>query len=216
MRVVHLPLGVPREIPIDIDRDDAAGAAARELANPIYAPAQPSWFELAVRWVVEHLARLFADTAGLTPGGYGGLVIVVVLLVVAVVVIRWRIGAVARTARGPGALFEAGPRSAAEHRREADAFAARGEWAEAVRARLRAVVRGLEERALLDVRPGRTAHEAATEAGAALPGCAADLRAAAGMFDDVWYGGRTATAEMDARMRAVDAAVVRARPQVPA
>jgi hypothetical protein len=204
-------LDVPPTIPIDIGRDEAAAAARRELADPIYAPARPSWFQQAVRWVLEHLLRLFDSAAGLTPGGYGGLVVVVVLLVLAVVVIRWRIGAVARTARGPEALFEGGPRSAAEHRRDADAFAARGEWAEALRARLRAIVRGLEERALLDVRPGRTAHEAATEAGVALPDRADDLRRAATMFDDVWYGGRDATAEMDAWMRTVDESVARAR-----
>ena len=58
---------------------------------------------------------------------------------------------------------------------------------------MRAIVRSLEERALLDPRPGRTADEAAAEAGRALPAHADRLRAAARDFDDVTYGGRTAT-----------------------
>ena len=73
----------------------------------------------------------------------------------------------------------------------ADAHAARGEWADAVRERLRAVVRSLEERAVLDERPGRTADEAAAEAGTALPTCADDLRRSARLFDDIW-GARNA------------------------
>jgi hypothetical protein len=138
--------------------------------------------------------------------------VLLVLVVAAIVVIRLRIGAVGRSVAGAPALFGDGPVTAAEYRRAADAFAAREEWAEAVRARMRAVVRGLEERDLLEVRPGRTADEAAREAGAVLPRCAAELAAAARTFDDVWYGGRAATAEMDAQLRAVDTAVARERP----
>ena len=57
---------------------------------------------------------------------------------------------------------------------------------------MRAIVRSLEERTLLDPRPGRTADEAAAEAGRPLPRHADRLRAAARTFDDVTYGGRTA------------------------
>jgi hypothetical protein len=119
-----------------------------------------------------------------------------------------------RTARRPGerSLFVGQVRAAADHRAAADAAAARGAWADAVRERLRAIVRGLEERGLLDARPGRTADEAAMEAGLALPSCAEDLRRAARLFDDVWYGGRTATDEHDRQLREVDAAVRAARP----
>ncbi|HVL86337.1 MAG TPA: DUF4129 domain-containing protein, partial [Pseudonocardia sp.] len=116
---------------------------------------------------------------------------------------------------GAGALFAAGPRTSADHRAAADAHAARGEWDAAVRERFRAVVRDLEERELIDTRAGRTAGEAATDAGLVLPSCAADLHAAAGLFDEVVYGGRRAAQDGDARIRAVDDAVRRARP-VPA
>jgi hypothetical protein len=74
------------------------------------------------------------------------------------------------------------------------------------------VVRHVEERGLVDVRPGRTADEIARDAGRALPAVAGDLRAAARVFDDVWYGGRTADASSYDRLVAVDDAVAAARP----
>ena len=83
-----------------------------------------------------------------------------------------------------------------------------------MRERLRAVVRSLEERAVLDERPGRTADEAAAEAGRALPGCAAGLRSAAVLFDEVWYGGRPAGPESYAALRDLDAQVQAARPDL--
>ena len=62
---------------------------------------------------------------------------------------------------------------AAGHRAAAEALAAQGHLAEAVRERLRAVVRALEERGVLDPRPGRTSGEVARDAGAAAPALAA-------------------------------------------
>ncbi|MGH8970009.1 MAG: DUF4129 domain-containing protein, partial [Actinomycetes bacterium] len=76
----------------------------------------------------------------------------------------------------------------------------------------RAVVRGLEERSLLEPRPGRTADEAAAEGGAVLPDCARDLRQGAAIFDDVWYGGRAATAASHETLRRLDDRVRASRP----
>ena len=59
--------------------------------------------------------------------------------------------------------------------------------------RFRAIVRELEERAVLAEQPGRTAGEAAAAAAGRLPALAAELAAAARLFDDVRYGGRVAT-----------------------
>ncbi|WP_449066361.1 DUF4129 domain-containing protein, partial [Planomonospora algeriensis] len=53
---------------------------------------------------------------------------------------------------------------------------------------LRAVARDLEERAVVEELPGRTADELAAEAGRALPGFAGELAEAARLFDDVTYG----------------------------
>ena len=94
-----------------------------------------------------------------------------------------------------------------QHRRLADEAAADQRWADAVRERFRAVVRTLDERTLLDDRPGRTADEAAREAGRVLPDLAAGLTAAARLFDDVTYGDADAGPADDARLRALDQAV---------
>jgi hypothetical protein len=112
------------------------------------------------------------------------------------------------------ALFDDRPRSAAEHRATAEAHAAQGHWNQAVQERMRAVVRSLEERALLDARPGRTADEAASDAGRTLRDHADRLRAAARDFDDVTYGGRAAGEGTYRRLTALDDDLQRAKPQL--
>ncbi|MFC6985013.1 DUF4129 domain-containing protein [Streptomyces cirratus] len=117
-----------------------------------------------------------------------------------------------RAVTGATALFDEAARTAADHRAAADAHAAAGRWTEAVQERMRAVVRSLEERTLLDPRPGRTADEAAAEAATRLPQHAGDLRAAARAFDDVTYGGRTGDPDTYGRLRTLDLALERATP----
>jgi Domain of unknown function (DUF4129) len=130
------------------------------------------------------------------------------------VALRLGVGPMLRASTTETALFVGRPRSAAEHRAAADAHAAAGRWAEAVRDRLRAIITGLEERTLLEPRPGRTADEAAADAGAVVPDCAADLRAAARVFDDIWYGARPADATHDALLRGLDDRVRSSRPGI--
>ncbi|MGC0410015.1 hypothetical protein RKD31_003258 [Streptomyces sp. SAI-163] len=79
---------------------------------------------------------------------------------------------------------------------------------------MRAVVRALEERALLDIRPGRTADEAATEAGHALPAHRDRLRAAARDFDDVTYGGRSGSEPSYRRLTELDHDLERSKPHL--
>lgn len=200
------------EVPVGLGREAARQAARDELAKHVYQQARPSLSERALRWVYEHVAHVLDRVAGVSPGGYVGVVVIVLLVVAAVVAVRLKVGPLARSARTESPLFLGRPRSAAEHRAAADRHAAAGEWAEAVRERLRAVIRSLEERSLLDPRPGRTADEAAAEAGRALPDCAAGLREAARLFDDVWYGGRTATQATDRTLRTLDERVQASRP----
>jgi uncharacterized protein DUF4129 len=199
------------DIPIDVGREEARRAAERELSRPDYSAGDPPLPVRALSWLLEQLGELLGRAAATMPGGCGGLIALAVLLVLAVVAIRLAVGRVGRVATSPGALFDGAPIMAADHRRAADAHAAAGEWAPALRERLRAVVRELEERGLLDNRAGRTADEVAVEAGRVIPSSADQLRAAARSFDDVWYGGRPATPEMDERLRAVDEAVQHAR-----
>ena len=198
-------------VPVELGREAAQQAAREELAKQVYREAGPGLTERFLRWLVDKATDLLDGAAGVSPGGKVGALVVVLLLVAAAVAVRRRLGPVRRAAGRDQPLFAGTERSAAEHRRAADSHAAAGEWAEAVRERLRAVVRDLEERGVLEPRPGRTADEAAAEAGTVLPDCAGPLRAGARLFDDVWYGGRPGTRGADDELRALDQAVRSAR-----
>ena len=187
-------------VPVELGREEAAELARQELADPVYAAAQPSLVERALRWVLERLADLSDRVGSASPGGIWGLVGLLAIAVLVVVAIRWRVGAVRRRRAVAAATFGAEDATADVSRARAERHAAAGEWALAVRARLRAIVRDLEDRGVLDRRPGRTADEVAREAGAALPDAAAALARAATTFDEVWYGHRTADADAYAVM----------------
>jgi Domain of unknown function (DUF4129) len=201
------------QVPVELDRAAARQAAREELAKQIYRDAGPSLSERVLRWFYEHLVRLLDGAAGVSPGGYTGLVAVVIVLVAAGVAFRMGVGPMRRAVNRDEPLFVGRARTAHQHRVAADEHAAAGRWSEAMRDRLRAVITSLEERTLIDPRPGRTADEAAAAAGEAVPGCAADLRAAAKAFDEVWYGGRPAGPGHDAALRALDEAVQGSRPR---
>lgn len=191
--------------------DQAREAARRELARTPYQQAKPSFARRALIYLYEHVVDLL-DRAGATlPGGRTGvlLLLLVVLGLVAVVVVRLRPSL--RQARTDALFALDADLTAAQHRSRADDAAGRGEHAVAVRERLRAVVRELEERGVLDPRPGRTADEVAREAGALVPSVAAPLRRGVTVFDEVWYGGRTADAASYAVLVEVDATVTGAR-----
>jgi hypothetical protein len=83
----------------------------------------------------------------------------------------------------------------------ADRLAAEGRFAEAIRERLRGMVRELIERGVLEHRPGWTVTELAAAATGRRPAVAGPLTAAGVLFSDIWYGDRPARAEHDARMR---------------
>ncbi|MFD5623811.1 DUF4129 domain-containing protein [Streptomyces yangpuensis] len=198
--------------PVTTPRTPAQEAAERELSKPMYHENDPNLLDRALRAFFDWLDDLFGAASGATPGGAVGLVAVLLLVVLAVTALWWRLGSPRRTATSAGTLFDDGVRSAADHRTAAEAHATAGRWTEAVQERMRAVVRSLEERTLLDPRPGRTADEAAAEAAVSLPDHAAALRAAARTFDDVTYGGRTADADTYARLRTLDLTLARTKP----
>lgn len=176
---------------IDIDRDAAHEAAQDELGKPIYPKA--SLRELVIEWIEDFLYRLASEGADI-PGGWFTLTVLLILLAIAVVVAIRIARRTMRTGRRGGyALFGDSELSAAQHRATAEQYAAVGNWAAAIRHRLRAVARHLEETAVLDPVPGRTATELARDAGRALPDLAGELLRAAGSFNDVTYGERPGT-----------------------
>ena len=174
---------------IDIDADAAHDAAQRELAKPIYP--RPSLTELISNWIDELLYRLVAGSASI-PGGWFTVAVLLILLAVAVLVaVRIARRAMHTSRSETSTLFGDHQLSAAEHRATAERYAASGEWAPAIRHRLRAVARQLEENGVLNPVAGRTATELARAAGRALPSLLDQLTAAADAFNDVTYGGHT-------------------------
>lgn len=173
---------------IDIDRDAAHDAAQRELGKPIYP--RPSLTDLIYNWIAELLYRLIASGSSV-PGGWFTVAVLLILLAVGVVVAVRIARRAMRTHRGEAnILFGDHTLSAAEHRATAEQYAAEGEWAPAIRHRLRAVARQLEENGVLDPVAGRTATELSRAAGRALPGLVDELATAAEAFNDVTYGER--------------------------
>ena len=176
---------------IDIDRDAAHQAAQRELDKPIYPKGSVT--QRIHEWIHELLYRLIEHGSSI-PGGWFT-VSVLLALVVAALVVAIRIARrTIRTRRGADyELFDAGQLSAAQHRATAEEFAAEGNWSAAIRHRLRAVARGLEESGTLDPAPGRTANELARDAGERLPQLASELSRSAAAFNDVTYGEQPGT-----------------------
>ncbi|MEV1067661.1 DUF4129 domain-containing protein [Streptomyces sp. NPDC050263] len=201
------------EPPVTIPRDPAREAAHRELSKDLYHQNDPSLLQRALDAFWDWIGDLLGTASTATPGGTLGLLVVILAVVAA---LWWRLGAPRRAPSSTAALFDDRPRSAAEHRAAAEAHAAQGHWNQAVQDRMRAIVRSLEERALLDARPGRTADEAAAEAGRALPAHTDRLRAAARDFDDVTYGGRRATEQSYGRIAELDLDLERTKPQLTA
>uniref|UniRef100_UPI0006E35759 hypothetical protein n=1 Tax=Peterkaempfera griseoplana TaxID=66896 RepID=UPI0006E35759 len=154
--------------PVTVGRDAAREAARHELSNPAYHRSDPSLLQRLIDWAWRQIDRLLGQIGGDSLSGTPGLLVFLAVLLIVGLALWWRLGAPRRAARTTGAaLFDTRRRTAAEHRAAAERHAADGQWSEAVRERTRAVVRSLEERTLLDERPGRTADEAAAEAGAA-------------------------------------------------
>ncbi|GAA2157560.1 hypothetical protein GCM10009760_59840 [Kitasatospora kazusensis] len=199
--------------PVTVPRDAARDAARRELLNPAYHRHDPSVTQRVMSWLGDQLDRALNHLGSAAPSGTTGLLLFLVVAVVIGAALWWRLGAPRRETRAAAALFASdGPRTAAGHRRTAADHAAAAEWSEAVREQMRALVRALEERTLLDARPGRTADEAAAEAGRALPAHAAALATAARTFDDIAFGERTADQAAYRSLVELDRALAAATP----
>jgi len=191
---------------LDIDRDAAHDAAQRELAKPIYP--KPSLMERLSEWLQDLLFRL-AQEGSQVPGGWFTITVLLIILAVAIVVaVRIARRTMRTNRRGEKALFDSQEMTAGQHRTIAEGYAERGEWTAAIRHRLRAVARQLEEDGVLSPVPGRTATELGRDAGAAVPELADELSAATIAFNDVTYGERPGTevayrmiADLDTHLR---------------
>ena len=176
---------------IDIDRDTAHKVAQHELDKPIYPKSSVT--QRLHEWIHELLYRLIEQGSSV-PGGWFTVSVLLTLLAVAAVM-AFRIAR--RTIRTRHdcdyQLFDDGQLTAAQHRATAEQFAAAGNWTAAIRHRLRAVARALEESGTLDPAPGRTANELAGDAAERLPQLTSELSRSANAFNDVTYGQRPGT-----------------------
>ncbi|OBB36353.1 DUF4129 domain-containing protein [Mycobacterium sp. 852002-51961_SCH5331710] len=171
---------------IDIDSDAAHEAAQRELAKPIYP--KPSLTERLSDWIDDLLYRLVAEGSSI-PGGWVTITVLLILVAVAVIVaIRIARRTMRTGSTRDAALFGEHELTAAQHRAAADRYAAAADWAAAIRHRLRAVARQLEQTGVLDPVPGRTATELARDAARELAHLRDELSSAATVFNDVTYG----------------------------
>jgi hypothetical protein len=194
--------GTPQPSPLT--RDGAQGSARHELAKSPYHRDDPSCPERVLSWLARHVIDGIARASNHAPGHGLGVALILVLVAVGVVAVVVRVGPLRRPASSREPVFGSTERTAADHRRQADSYAAASQWALAVRERLRAIGRELEERGVLDPRPGRTAAELCREASAQLPDLAAELRTATATFDAIWYGGAPAGQADDDLLRALD------------
>jgi hypothetical protein len=200
-----------------IGSDQARELARRELDKPVYQRDAPSLLERAVGrigdWLDELLNRVPGPNSGGSGGGWLAVVVVLVLLAAVAVLVFWMMRDRRNTRSERRSLLEEKPSTARDHRADSARHAANGDWALAIRERLRAVARDLEERAVLTPRPGRTADELAEEAAPVLPDVAEALHAGVRVFDDVWYGDRPGTREGYELLTALDELVQAAKPR---
>jgi hypothetical protein len=192
-----------------ITRAGEQRAARHELAKAIYHRQQDPLVVRAVRAVGHWLGSVLSHVNPSTAGGDLALVLLIGLALLIGLVIWRRVGPLRRAAAAAGVVLPVGRTlTAAEHRALAAAAAARGDHETAVLESMRAVVRALEERGVIEPRPGRTAIEVAQEGGQGMPTASPVLVAAAQTFNDVVYGGGTAGPDEVETLRAADRAVI--------
>jgi hypothetical protein len=190
-----------------VTRSSARDAARQELSKAVYHRNDDPWPIRLFHWLSDWMSRVTDDVTRHAPGGGAGAIALLLLIVGLALVARWRLGPLQRTRRRLSDVVAVSrPTTAGDHRTRAETAAASGEWDEAVAERMRAVARELEERGVLDARPGRTADELAGEVARQRPDLSAFLREAVTTFDAVVYGGRTANrASYDVVVTADDA-----------
>jgi hypothetical protein len=198
---------------LDPDRDEARRWLQDELRGQDYQVRESLVLRLW-RWVTDHLPSL--DLAGQLPGWATWALLGMVLLAAAAVVAfaardRWRRGALTSSAARGAVLEETGV-TAADYRRRADVAAAAGDHGTALLDAYRAIAAGAVERALVEDRPGRTAHEVSLELAPVFPEETGALAMAADHFDAVRYGGVQPEATQAAAVMGLDRRVAAARP----
>ena len=200
------------DVPVTPDAETARRWAERELTDPIYHPA----FNL-LGWIMEKLNALLRGLNDAAQTVTWVQVVATLLAVALVVVALYVAGPVRMRTRagrnGSHVVLGEDARTARELREAAERAAETGDLDGAVLNGYRAIVRSLEERAVLAERPGRTAHEASEEAATRFPALAERMHRAGRTFDDVCYGHAPAVRTDHDELRALDGDLAQARPE---
>lgn len=211
MRVHASWLGVP----VEPDAEEARRWAEEELSRSVY-DQEPTLLERAWQWFVDLLDSIFATDIPAPPNVVPVIVVLGAAAVLAVVIyLAGPLRSRRRARQASHAVFDDPHATSTDLTGAADAAATRGDWSLAVLMRFRAIIRSLDERAIVEDRPGITAHEASTAAAAALPGCAAGLHWAGRLFDDVRYGDARPGRDEDTQLRELAGQVERSRVAAP-
>lgn len=198
------------------DAEEARRWAEDELSRSVY-DQEPTLLERAWQWFVDLLDSIFATDIPAPPNLVPVIVVLGAAALLAVVIyLAGPLRSRRRAGQASHAVFDDPHATSTDLTEAADAAAARGDWSLAVLMRFRAIIRSLDERAIVEDRPGITAHEASTAAAAALPGCAAGLHWAGRLFDDVRYGDVRPGRDEDAQLRELAGQVERSRVAAPA
>lgn len=188
--------------PLEVGRAPARGAAGAELERHIYLSEDPGTIARSLSWVREQVTTLTDTVLSAVSFGAWPVLAIPLLVLIVVAVVRWYVGPLARN-RGRADLHTtATPGTAADHWRAATAADAAGDVDTALREWFQALVRDLEERAVVPPRTGRTAGEVAHEVTTLDADAGPPVRVAAQAFDAVCYGGRVPTADTVALVRA--------------
>ncbi|MGQ4553890.1 DUF4129 domain-containing protein [Dermabacteraceae bacterium CCM 9519] len=190
-------------LPFDgqFDPDGARELVEKELAAPRYRDS-PNIVEEFFAAVRRYLNGLKLDEA--LGGNLTYLLLAVVLLCIAALVIFLflRSGGFTTEARARKAvsLSSDSGLSALELRNQASSDLKNQAYREATLTGMRALVKDMEERTLLHVKEGTTAHEASTEIARFFPTLATQLQRAAQSFDRAAYSERPISADDATKM----------------
>ena len=204
-------LPAPADVPVDPSAADAQQWAVDELSKGIYQSEQ------GLARITDRILRFLSDLfSGMLTRDDPWAILLLVLAITLILTLA--VVGVTRLRRnphasdsGPAVLFE-DARSARQLRDDARAALAAGDATRAFLDSYRAIIRSLDERAILDDRAGMTAHEAADLASPAFPAHAEGLAWASGTFDAGYYGKQSVTREDVETLWRLDAAIWDTRP----
>lgn len=167
-----------------LDSEQAAELARKELLDPIYAQAEPSLPERVLQWMFDRLQDLLQGTAELPGGKWAAAAIATVVGLVVVF-------SVGRLSRRPRRVFTAETvGTPPDLLALAQAALVRDDFEEALVTATRAIVADMQRRGRIP------AGSAVTIAEASRGSRDADVLQCLRAFEDVRYGGGTATKEI--------------------